>query len=62
MYWVSDDGQTYIVAGRYYVHVFCKRNMEWAVLENSKPVPKNIADRRREKLKDKKKDKKAVKH
>jgi hypothetical protein len=58
MYWQSEDGSKYLVAGRYHVHVFCKKKMEWDVLADKRTVQKNVADRRREKLKEKKRKKK----
>jgi hypothetical protein len=54
MYHLSSDGQTYLVAGRYHVHLFDKQTMQWDILTTGRVVQKSIADRRREqKLKSK---------
>jgi hypothetical protein len=47
MYSVSDDGQTYIVAGRYYVHRFCKKTMQWDLVYNDRDFTMSIGDRRK---------------
>ena len=54
MYSQSKDSMTYQVAGRYHVHTFDKNAMKWDILLNQRNVCKNVADRRREKLRLKK--------
>lgn len=57
MWWQSEDGLTFLVAGRYHVHVFYKNSMEWSVLPNDRLIQKNVADRRKEKQKEKRRKK-----
>ena len=47
MYSVSEDGQTFIVAGRYYVHKFYKKTMQWDLVYNDRDFSMSIGDRRK---------------
>lgn len=48
MYHLSSDGNTYLVSGRYHVHIFDKQTMQWDILTAGREITKSIADRRRE--------------
>ena len=49
------------MAGRYYIHLFDKSKMQWELIDRGTEVQKSVSDRRRDQLKEIKREKREMK-